>query len=240
MERLQKFLARAGVASRREAEKYILAGRVAVNGEIVSELGTKIEPESDLIAVDGQVVSLAEKKYYVLLNKPGGYITTASDERGRKTVMDLVSDIPARLYPVGRLDAQTEGLLLLTNDGDLAYRLTHPRFSIPKKYRVIVHGQINDDTVRKWQEGIMLEDGMTAPAEVSIGYARPDLSEIIVTIHEGKNRQIRRMARTTGYHVYFLERIGYASLTLENVRRGEYRHLTHSEVSELFTAAGNA
>ena len=239
MLRLQKYLAQAGIASRREAESIIQQGRVTVNGITVTEMGIKADPEKDQVAVDGKPVAAAEEKYYLLLNKPGGFITTADDDRGRKTVMELVQDIPARIYPVGRLDAPTEGLLLLTNDGDLAYKLTHPRFAIFKVYRVILHGRIADETVQKWRSGVLLEDGMTAPAKVETVYAREDLSEIIVTIHEGKNRQIRRMAKATGHNVYYLERIQYAFLTLEGVRRGQYRLLSTTEVKQLTEAAGN-
>ncbi len=240
MERLQKYLARSGVASRREAESLIQEGRVQVNGETVTQPGTKVDPEQDRVFVDGKEAFPAKDMLYLLLNKPSGYITTAADERGRKTVLDLLPEISVRVYPVGRLDAQTEGLLLLTNDGDLAYRLTHPRFTIPKTYRVILHGQMTDEVLHKWRTGIVLDDGLTAPAEVKLVYARDDLSEIEVTIHEGRNRQIRRMARATGYHVYYLERIRYAFLTLEGVPRGKHRLLKPSEVEKLRQIAENA
>jgi len=238
MDRLQKYLARAGIASRRGAERLILDGRVAVNGKSVTILGTKIDPDQDEVTVDGKTIALVDTLYYLLMNKPSGFITTADDERGRKTVLDLVTTIKARLYPIGRLDANTEGLLLLTNDGDLAYKLTHPRFGVPKMYRVILHGRITEDVIRKWRDGVELEDGFTSKSQVELRYAREDLSEIEVTIHEGKNRQIRRMAKATGYHIYHLERIRYAFLTLEGVKKGDYRHLSESEVQRLKELVG--
>jgi 23S rRNA pseudouridine2605 synthase len=240
MLRLQKFLAQAGAASRREAEVMIQQGRVKVNGEIVTQLGTKVDPDQDNVFLDGKRISLEEQMIYLLLNKPGGYITTVADDRGRKTVVDLLQNVSERIYPVGRLDAQTEGLLLLTNDGELAYKLTHPRFTIPKTYRVILHGRMSDAMMQLWKAGIELEDGKTAPAQLELVYARDDLSEIIVTIHEGRNRQIRRMARASGFHVYYLERIRYAFLTLDGVPRGQYRHLHDFEVQKLKRFSENA
>ncbi len=232
-ERLQKYMASCGVASRRESEKMILDGRVAVNGMPVFELGFKVNPDIDRVSVDGTIIKKEEEFMVVLLNKPAGYISSASDERGRKTVMDLVHNIPLRLYPVGRLDADTEGLILLTNDGELSYRLTHPRFGVTKTYRVILHGKVSPATVQDWESGILLEDGKTSPAKVDLIYARDDLSEMLITIHEGKNRQIRRMARATGHHVYCLERIMYSFLTLDEVPRGQYRLLTATEIANL-------
>ena len=232
-ERLQKIISQAGIASRRHAEKMIVDGRVAVNGKVTKELGMKVEP-SDHVSIDGKPLA-REKHVYIIMNKPRGYITTLSDPEGRKTVTDLLSDIDERVYPVGRLDYGTEGLLLLTNDGDLTHGLTHPSKHVIKTYLAKVKGIPADEKLTRLRRGIKLEDGTTAPAEVRYqGYDETkDLSSVEISIHEGKNRQVRRMFETIGHPVKTLKRIKYAFLTLEGLKRGQYRHLTPNEVSRL-------
>jgi 23S rRNA pseudouridine2605 synthase len=263
-ERLQKVLAQAGVASRRHAEQLIAAGRVTVNGNRISALGTKVSRE-DRIQVDGRAISRSESLHYYLLNKPVSVITSVSDPQGRPTVLDLIKDVPVRVYPVGRLDYDTSGLLLLTNDGELAYRLMHPSYEIEKTYRAWVQGQLSINALKTLCQGVQLEDGITAPAKVkhvnivskgtrvksknnkdnkSIKGNNDNkvrksnegkhLEILEITIHEGRNRQIRRMFAAVGFPVVKLERIGFGTLTLENsLRSGTYRILTREEVKEL-------
>lgn len=234
LERLQKIIAQAGVASRRDAEELIKAGRVTVNGKIVTELGTKVDPKRDRVAVDKKLIK-AEKYLYILLYKPKGVITALEDPQGRKTVADLVADIPERIYPVGRLDYNTEGLLIMTNDGDLTNALTHPRHEITKTYLAKVHGYPPEEKLDKLRIGIKLEDGVTAPAKVNIVAIdqEKELTTLEIVIYEGKNRQIRRMCEAIGHPVKNLKRVKISFLTLEGLRRGQYRHLLASEVEEL-------
>src|SRR5690625_4539706 len=180
-------MARSGVASRRASERLILAGRVAVNGETVTTLGTKIDAARDVVTVDGRVVAPEATRHYFAVHKPAGCVTTVRDPRGRPTVMELAPDVDARLYPVGRLDAPTTGLLLLTNDGALAHRLMHPSYEVPKRYRAVVRGFVSDDAVRRLREGVRLEDGMTAPAEVRILRRDVRRSALEITLIEGRN-----------------------------------------------------
>lgn len=233
-ERLQKIISQAGVASRRHAEELITAGRVTVNGKIVSELGAKVEPGRDSVAVDGKPLT-AEKKYYILLYKPRGIVTTLDDPEGRRTVTELVAGIPARLYPVGRLDYNTEGLLLLTNDGSLTHALTHPSHNISKTYIAQVVGKPTEEKLDKLRIGIRLEDGLTSPAKIRfIGYdGEKNVSQLEIIISEGRNRQVRRMCEAIGHPVNKLKRVRFAFLTLEGLRRGRYRHLAPDEVAEL-------
>ena len=227
MERLQKLIARAGICSRREAEKIILSGRVTVDGKIVKELGAKADLNQK-ICVDGKPIKTCAEKIYLLLNKPRGYVSTAHDERGRKTVLGLV-DTSERVYPVGRLDLNSEGLILLTNDGDLTNLLLHPRFKIRKTYRAKISGTLTEEKLDKLRAGIELEDGLTAPAEIYL--LDKDLVEI--TIHEGRNRQIRRMFAAIGCDVTRLKRIKFANLTLDGLKVGASRKLTAEEVATL-------
>lgn len=229
MERLQKLLSRAGIASRREAEKIIAAGRVTVDGKVITELGAKADPAKNKIRVDGKPLRFDAEKIYLLLNKPRGYVSTAKDERGRPTVLDLVKEIPARVYPVGRLDLNSEGLLLLTNDGELTNALIHPSFRVDKTYRVKVTGAVTEENLDKLRAGVELEDGLTAPAEVF----KLNADTVEITIHEGRNRQVRRMFTAVGCDVKRLRRISFAGLTLDGVGVGKFRQLTGAEVAAL-------
>ena len=232
-ERLQKIISRAGLMSRREAEKFILAGKVTVDGKIISELGAKADSQKNKICVKGKELTFVEKKIYILLNKPKGYISTAKDDRGRKTVLDLISGIAERIYPVGRLDYDSEGLLLLTNDGDLMNKLLHPKYKIAKTYRAKILGKISEENLQKLCEGIELEDGLTAPAKFSLIGAGKNFSTVEITIHEGRNRQIRRMFAAVGHEVISLRRIKFAGLTLKNLPVGNFRMLTAEEIFSL-------
>ena len=229
--RLNKFLANAGVCSRREADQYIQAGVVSVNGEVVTELGTKVK-RTDEIKFHDQNVSL-EKKVYVLLNKPKDYVTTSDDPQQRKTVMDLVRNVcPERIYPVGRLDRNTTGVLLLTNDGDLASKLTHPKFLKKKVYHVYLDKNVTAHDMQQIAEGITLDDGEVHAD--AIEYAHPtDKSQVGIEIHSGRNRIVRRIFESLGYRVVKLDRVQFAGLTKKNLRRGDWRFLTEKEVDML-------
>lgn len=233
-ERLQKVISQAGIASRRESEELIKAGRVKVNGVVVTELGTKVEPTRDKVAVDNKLIR-SEKPVYILLNKPRGIVTTLHDPEGRKTVASLLPDISERIYPVGRLDYNTEGLLIMTNDGELTHALTHPSHEIAKTYRAKVLGKPPEEKLDRLRTGIKLEDGLTAPARVNmIDYEREkDLTTVEIVIFEGRNRQVRRMFEAIGHPVRQLKRIKFAFLTLIGLRRGAYRHLEPAEVENL-------
>ncbi len=237
-ERLQKVLASAGVASRREAEKIILAGRVKVNGKLVTELGTKVDPNQCRITVDGNPVK-QEKKVYYIFNKPRGIVTTMSDEKGRKCIADYVNDLPERVFAVGRLDYNTEGLLLLTNDGELAQKLMHPSHEVNKTYLVKVPGLCKDEVLDKLRMGVQLEDGMTAPAIVNLrGYdTEGKFTMFDITIHEGRNRQVRRMCDFIGFPVRELKRIKLGPIKLQNLGRGKFRPLYDEELEALLKAA---
>ena len=229
--RLNKFLANAGVCSRREADEFIQAGLVTVNGEVVTELGTKIL-RTDEVKFHDAVVSL-EKKVYVLLNKPKDYVTTSDDPQQRKTVMDLVKDVcPERIYPVGRLDRNTTGVLLLTNDGDLASKLTHPKFLKKKVYHVHLDKNLTAHDMQQISEGITLEDGEIKADAVAYADER-DKSQVGIEIHSGKNRIVRRIFESLGYRVTKLDRVQFAGLTKKNLRRGDWRFLTEKEVDML-------
>ncbi|MFC8687629.1 pseudouridine synthase [Brevibacillus porteri] len=234
MERLQKVLAHAGVASRRHCEELIAQGNVQVNGQVVREQGIKVDPLHDKIVVNGQQVKL-EQHVYLLLYKPTGVITSVTDPRGRRVVIDLLKGIKERVYPVGRLDYDTSGLLLLTNDGELANRLAHPSYEIDKVYRAWVKGIPSPDKVRKLATGIRLEDGMTSPGQSKLLKTESSGQRALVelTIHEGRNRQVRRMCEAIGHPVLTLERIRLGFLTLDGLKPGEFRKLTQEEVESL-------
>jgi 23S rRNA pseudouridine2605 synthase len=231
-ERLQKYLARCGVASRRASEQIIVGGRVRVNGEVAAELGTSVDPSLDRVEVDGRAVVLPTAHTYVLLNKPIGVVSTASDPRGRRTVVDLVN-LDARLYPVGRLDYDSEGLIVLTDDGDLALRLTHPRHTVEKEYAVLLTGDVTDAALARLRDGVPLDGRPTASANVESGEAGPDGIWARIIIREGRNRQIRRMAERVGLGVARLIRVRIGSLRLGTLPPGSWRTLSAAEVAAL-------
>jgi 23S rRNA pseudouridine2605 synthase len=234
-ERLQKVLAHAGIASRRASEKIIEQGRVTVNGRVTMELGTKVDPLQDVITVDGKTLpKQAEKQVYILLNKPTGVLSAAKDkERGRKTVVDLV-DVPERVYPVGRLDFNSEGLILMTNDGDLAGKLMHPRYHVEKEYQVLVKGQPSTQTLIQWQQGGIEVDGKpTAPAIVERLNAEGENFWLKVILTEGRKRQIREVAKTLRHPVIRLERVRMGPIKLGKLKPGHWRPLTPDEVQRL-------
>lgn len=231
--RLEKFLSESGIASRRDAKRYISDGRVSVNGERVLIPGTHIAPQRDEITFDGEPVSGKPKQIYLMLNKPTGYVTTVRDERGRPTVMVLVGDISERIYPVGRLDLDTEGLLLMTNDGDLAHRILHPSHEIQKTYIAWVEGHPDRGAIQRLREGIEIEDGITVAAQVNQIERREGESQFRIAIHEGRKRQIRRMFRAIGHEVIYLKRVKIGSLSLGRLPIGKYRFLTSNEIESL-------
>jgi 23S rRNA pseudouridine2605 synthase len=232
-ERIQKILSAAGIASRRAAEEIILEGRVRVNGKVVSELGAKADPDHDHIKVDGKLINPKQPKAYIMLNKPAGFVTTMSDPEGRPIVANLLKGVRVRVYPVGRLDYDTEGLLLLTNDGDLAHLVTHPKHELPKTYLVKVKGFLEDRHVEMLEQGVFLKDGKTAPARVRKLRKEESNSWVEITIHEGRKRQVRRMIDHTGHSVIKLKRTRVGSLSLGDLPVGVYRHLTLDEVQGL-------
>lgn len=231
-ERLQKVLARSGFGSRRACEELIEAERVTVNGEVAT-LGRRVDPASDRIEVDGVAVPTAAGLVYYLLNKPAGVVTTASDPQGRPTVVDLVPAEP-RVFPVGRLDYQTEGLLLLTNDGELAQGLTHPSRGVEKEYLVEVDGEPGRDALRRLRDGVLLDDGPTAPARVRVAQRLAGGAALVIVIHEGRNRQVRRMCEAVGHPVRRLVRIRIGPLVDRRLPPGRWRPLEPSEVRALY------
>ena len=232
VERLQKVLARAGIASRRKCEEMIAAGRVRVNGQTVCEPGTQIDAESDGVEVDGQPIAISTPRVYWLVNKPVGYLSAVSDPRGRPTVLDLVGS-QERLYPVGRLDLDSEGLILLTNDGELAQRLTHPSFEHEKEYHVWVDGLPTQRSLQRLREGIELEDGFTWPAQVHVLREEEGGTWLRFVIHEGRKRQLRRMCEAVGHTVRRLIRVRMGPLSLGDLPAGESRALTQAELGAL-------
>lgn len=233
MERLQKVIASAGVASRRKAEQLIQEGKVSVNGKIVTEMGIKVSPQ-DEIKVNGKPLQKEEKVYY-LLNKPKGYICAVSDDKDRKTVIDCFPDVKERIFPVGRLDYDTTGLLILTNDGEFANKMMHPRYHLPKTYEVAVDGVLTDQMLTMLQNGIELEDGKTLPAEVYLLKRLEGKKKTVIqiTIFEGRNRQVRRMMGYFHCEVTRLSRIQYGFLDLGHLRQGQYRKLRSFEIRKL-------
>lgn len=230
--RLQKYMAICGVASRRKCEEYIQQGLVTVNGEVVTELGTKIDPDHDEVLFRGKLLQ-EEKKVSIVLYKPVGYMCSNDDPEGRSTVQELITDIPARLYHVGRLDYSTEGLLIMSNDGELANRLMHPSHEIQKTYTVLCRGLIDQDALRALRKGVLLDDGMTASAEVVLKRRGEKNSQLQISIHEGRNRQVRRMMDAVGHEVIKLRRDRIGNITLYGLEPGQWRYLTKDEFSYL-------
>lgn len=233
--RLQKYIAMSGVASRRAAEELISNGRVKVNDIKITELGTKVEIGADIVRVDNEIVSPEVKKYYIMLNKPIGYVSTVSDQFERPTVLDLIGEeIKSRIFPVGRLDYDTSGLLLLTNDGDFTYKVTHPKFNMNKTYIATIKGGITPKGLAQLRAGVVIDDGFkTSPAEVEMLSCEKGHTVIKITIHEGKNRQVRKMFEAVGCKVTELERVNIGIVELGNLPLGRWRHLTSHEISYL-------
>ncbi len=232
--RLQKYIAMCGAASRRHAEEFIINGRVKVDGKLVYELGTKVEIGANRVYLDDEELEIVKKKYYIMLNKPYGYISAVKDQFERETVIDLLKDeINVSLHPVGRLDYDTEGLILLTNDGDFTYRITHPKNNVGKTYIATLKGGITIKHLAALRRGIKVEDYKTSPADVDLLDSVPGQSRVKITIHEGKNRQVRKMFESLGYTVSALKRIAIGNVELGNLAEGRWRHLTNYEVSYL-------
>jgi 23S rRNA pseudouridine2605 synthase/16S rRNA pseudouridine516 synthase len=238
MERLHKVMAAAGVASRRRCEEMIAAGMVRVNGKLITEAGVKVDPARDRIQVGGEVLDLSPAKQYILMYKPRGYITTMDDEKGRKKVTDLLKEGTGRVYPVGRLDYDSEGLLLLTNDGDLTCALTHPKHRVPKTYLARVKGMPETIKLEEMEKGLHLEDGLTMPAKVRLKGQRDGNALLEITVYEGRKHQVKRMCEHIGHQVVRLKRIGFGNLNIEGLKPGEYRRLTPIELNNLKKNAG--
>lgn len=231
--RLQKFMAEAGIASRRKCEEYINQGRVYVNGKMAA-IGTVIDPVFDLVEMDGKRVTVDEKKAVILFNKPRGVISSAADPKGRETVMDYFKNYPLRLYNVGRLDYDSEGLIIMTNDGDIAYKMMHPKFVVEKTYFVICENSLSDDDIKTLTEGVELDDGMTSPSVVEeVRKTRTGKTSFFITIHEGRNRQVRRMMEKIGHEVLQLRRVRIGNLKLGSLEEGQWRELSEKEIDEL-------
>lgn len=231
--RLQKYMALSGVASRRKSEEMILNGRVMVNNKVIVELGTIIDPEMDKVMVDDKRIKLEGNKVYIMLNKPVGYVSTLKDEKDRKIVTDLIDGVSERIYPVGRLDADTTGLILLTNDGDLAFKLTHPGRKIPKKYIAIVEGVPNRIELEKLRKGIYIDGKKTASAIVKIAKKYDEDSILEIEIHEGRNRQVKKMCEAVNHPVKKLKRISIGDIEIGGLNIGNWRYLNEEELNYL-------
>ena len=232
--RLQKYIAMSGAASRRKAEELIEAGRVKVNDQTVREQGIKVEIGADKILLDGQSLEIVNKNYYIMLNKPEGYVSTVKDQFDRPTVIDLLSEeIRTRIFPVGRLDYETEGLLLLTNDGDFTYRVTHPKFEMEKTYIATIGNGLTVSGINSLRRGVKIDDYKTSPAEVEILESLPGATVVKIIIHEGRNRQVRKMFEAVGVKVKHLKRVAVGKVELGNLPLGRWRHLTSHEVNYL-------
>ncbi|MGV8073532.1 MAG: pseudouridine synthase [Syntrophobacteraceae bacterium] len=232
--RLQKVLASAGVASRRAAEEIIRQGRVQINGRAVTELGVRVDPEIDEVRVDGSLLSRSKTEIYLLFYKPKHCVTTLKDPQGRKTVLDFIPDLGVRVFPVGRLDYDAEGLLLLTNDGFLANRLQHPRYGVSKTYEVKVKGHPDDRALSRLRTGVSLDEGRTAPAEIEVLSFLPKAAWLKIILHQGWYRQIKRMCLAVGYPVLKIKRVGYAFLKLGDLKPGTFRPLERHEAQKLY------
>jgi 23S rRNA pseudouridine2605 synthase len=237
-ERLQKIIAAAGIDSRRHAEKLITAGRVSVNNVVISQLGAKADAEKDIIRVDGKIISSEKALVYIALYKPAGFVTTLHDPQQRPTVADLTGDVPERVYPVGRLDYDSEGLLLLTNDGDFAQKVQHPRFQSPKVYRVKIQGRLSKEELKQLGKGIKLDDGVFRPENMQMEKFNDKSCWLRLTLREGKNRIIRRGFEAAGHRVVRLVRESIGAVLLAGLKEGSWRHLDRKEISQLLNNAG--
>ncbi len=231
--RLQKYMASCGVASRRSSEEMIEKGRVKVNGKIVNKMGVIVDPKKDIVMVDDKLIRMESKNVYIMLNKPIGYVTTLKDEKGRRIVTDLIEDVKERVFPVGRLDADTTGLLLLTNDGDLAYKLTHPSYEVSKRYIAIVEGVPNRFELEKFRNGMIIDRKRTAKASVKIAKKYEDEAILDIEIHEGRNRQIKKMCEEINHPVKKLRRVALGDLQIGGLDVGNWRYLEDDEVEYL-------
>lgn len=238
-ERLQKIIATAGITSRRRAEELITQGRVSVNNVVITKLGEKADAGKDTIRIDGKTISIGKTKYYIALNKPAGFVTTLHDPQNRPTVVDLLSDVPERVYPVGRLDYDSKGLLLLTNDGDFAQKVQHPRFQQPKIYKVKIQGHLSREDLIRLGKGIKLPDSVFKPENLRIEKINDRSCWLQLTLREGKNRIIRRGFEAAGYRVAILMRESIGDLRLGNLKEGSWRHLTKKEVDQLLNNASS-
>ena len=233
--RLQKFLANSGICSRRAAEKLIIDGKISVNGIVVTELGTKVQPEKDIIEYNGKKVNVQEKRVYILLNKPIGYVTTVKEQFGRPTVMDLIKDVGVNVVPVGRLDMYTSGAIILTNDGDFVYTVTHPKNEIEKTYNATVKGIFTNEDAKKIENGVKIEDCVSGKAKVKILKIDEvkNISRVQITIHEGKNREVRKMCEIVGKPVISLHRTRIGNVNVKDLKLGTWRFLKEAEIDEL-------
>jgi len=231
--RLNKYLSKCGIASRRGADRLIEQGRIAINGKKVTDLGVLLEENRDEVQVDGKLVTLPPEPVYVMLNKPKGYVTSLRDEYGRKTVTELIKNVGQRIYPVGRLDLDTEGVLLLTDDGELAFRLTHPKYQIKKIYSVTVKGEFPPELVARFEEGIKLEDGYVATAKGKLQSSQSKFSTLTLELTEGRKREVRRMCRLLGFPVQHLRRTKFCSVSCEGMKIGSWRFLNRKEIEKL-------
>ncbi len=231
--RICKFMAAAGVASRRKCEEFVQAGRVFVNGERIYDLGRQVEPGVDEVTYSGRELFIPEDKVYIMLYKPTGCVSTCKDEGDRMTVLDCIKGIDARIFPVGRLDFMSEGLLIMTNDGELAQKLTHPSNEVTKRYYAVIDSDLDAELIKRLETGVDLEGSKTYPARIKIMKSTPNRTELTITIHEGKNRQVRRMFEALEKNVVFLKRISEGDLNLGNLKKGEWRLLTEEEIAYL-------
>lgn len=235
--RIQKFMSECGICSRRKAEEMVMAGKVKINGK-TALIGEKVNPYTDKVTVQGKLIKRQKEKKYIILHKPRGFVTTLSDEKGRKDITLLTEDIKERVYPVGRLDKNSEGLLLLTNDGEFANMITHPKTHIPKTYRVTVRPPVSDNALNSLINGVTLDDGYTtAPADVSIVQSEENRVVLLITIYEGKNRQIRRMCEALGIELIRLKRIAIGEIRLGMLPQGKWRELSEQEIRSLYSDA---
>lgn len=236
--RINKYIALCGVSSRRGADELIAQGKVTVNGSVVETMGTDVDEEADIVCVNGRKISPEKQRVYIMLNKPAGYISACLDDRGRKTVTELVKDTGSRIFPVGRLDYDTEGLLILTSDGDFAYRCTHPKHEISKKYFAVIKGTLEEKALDKLRSGLIIDGKKTSEAKAEIIEKKDNTAKLHITIHEGRNRQIKKMFESIGCSVSYLKRVSIGNLELGNLAPGEWRHLNNDDFRILGVSPG--